>query len=458
MWRGQVVKVELQNTERTFLNLQLCRTLNLSESGLDVSTVNQLVPRATIDIVTALESVSGLIADVKERGIDAVVEVTKARDGVDPTPIRVSRAEIEAAVANLEPNLRSAIEESIVRVRKVSEANMPLPTTVELAAGAEVHQRWQPVDSVGLYVPGGKAVYPSSVIMNVVPAQVAKVPRLAIATPAQKDFNGRPHPTVLATAGLLGCFEVYSMGGPAAIAAFAFGLPQIDMAAVQLVTGPGNIFVTAAKRALRGTIGIDSEAGTTEILVLADASADPRLIAYDLISQAEHDEAAASVLVTDSAELAAEVAVELAKLVDSVHHKERVIAALAGQQSALVVTANWQDAIAFTNAYATEHLEIQCADNAATLARITNAGAIFLGKYSPVSLGDYMAGSSHVLPTGQQAKFGSGLGVHSFLRAQQIINYQAEGLQPIASLVDLFAKAEGLPAHGAAITARFDSN
>ncbi|MEY4410540.1 MAG: hypothetical protein RLZ69_114 [Actinomycetota bacterium] len=431
------------------------RTLDLT-AGFANQQVNQLVPRASVDVNIALESVLPLIDDVAARGLQAVVDVTIARDGVDPNPVRVSQNEIDAAVANLEPQLRRAIEESIDRVRKVSRANLPQNTSVTLAIDAKVRQRWQPVDSVGLYVPGGKAVYPSSVIMNVVPAQVANVPRLAIASPAQKDFGGRPHPTVLATAGLLGVTEIYSMGGPAAVAAFAYGLPQLEMDPVQLVTGPGNIYVTAAKRALRGRIGIDSEAGTTEILVLADSSADARLIAYDLVSQAEHDEAAASVLVTDSAELAARVASELPGLIAATHHSERVATALAGQQSALVVVASWADAVRFSNEYATEHLEIHSVDDEATLEQITNAGAIFLGKYSPVSLGDYMAGSSHVLPTGQQAKFGSGLGVHSFLRVQQVIDYGRAGLEPIATLVDGFAQAEGLPAHGQAITARFN--
>lgn len=436
------------------------RKETLLSSGTDTFTAgqtNRLVPRASVDVAVALQSVLPLVADVANRGLPAVVEVTIARDGVDPNPVRVSQAEIDKAVADLEPKLKQAILESIDRVRKVSQANLPKPTSVKLADGATVHQRWQPVDSVGLYVPGGKAVYPSSVIMNVVPAQVAKVPRLAIASPAQKDFGGRPHPTVLATAGLLGVTEVYSMGGPAAIAAFAHGLPQIDMAPVALVTGPGNIYVTAAKRALRGIIGIDSEAGTTEILVLADATADPRLIAFDLVSQAEHDEAAASVLVTNSLGLAKRVIDALPEVIASTHHRDRVSSALAGQQSAVVVTDTWDEAIAFSNEYATEHLEIHSRDNQAALEQITNAGAIFLGEYSPVSLGDYMAGSSHVLPTGQQAKFGSGLGVHSFVRAQQVIDYSRAGLGPIADLVQEFAQAEGLPAHGEAIAARFKS-
>ena len=431
------------------------RIVDLRGKSLDSRAVNEAVPRASVDINVAIGQISGLLEDIKRRGVDAVVDVTVERDGVDPRPIRVSKSELTKALDELEPGLRSAIEESILRVRKVSEATMPQPVSVELAQGAKVHQRFQPVDSVGLYVPGGKAVYPSSVVMNVVPAQVAGVPRLVVATPAQKDFGGRPHPTVLATAALLGVDEVLCVGGPAAIAAFAYGLPQIDFPSVNLVTGPGNIYVAAAKRALRGTIGIDSEAGTTEILVLADATANPEFIAYDLVSQAEHDEAAASVLVTDSVDLADAVLAAISGIAAETKHSERVLVALEGQQSAIVLVDNLAAGISFANAYATEHLEIHTADNHATAAKITNAGAIFLGEYSPVSLGDYMAGSNHVLPTGQQAKFGAGLGVLSFLRAQQVIDYDEVGLAAIGNLVNEFAKSEGLPAHGEAITARF---
>lgn len=432
------------------------RIVDLRGKSLDSQFVNESVPRASVDINVAIGQISGLLEDVKVRGLDALVDVTIERDGVDPRPIRVSQSELSTALDELEPGLRTAIEESIIRVRKVSEATMPQPVSVDLAPGAKVHQRYQPVDSVGLYVPGGKAVYPSSVVMNVVPAQVAGVPRLVVATPAQKDFGGRPHPTVLATAALLGVEEVLCVGGPAAIAAFAYGLPQIDFTSVNLVTGPGNIYVAAAKRALRGTIGIDSEAGTTEILVLADSSANAEFIAYDLVSQAEHDEAAASVLVTDSVELADGVLAAITAIADRTQHAERVRVALEGQQSAIVLVNNLSDGIAFANAYATEHLEIHTADNKATAAQITNAGAIFLGEYSPVSLGDYMAGSNHVLPTGQQAKFGAGLGVLSFLRAQQVIDYDEAGLTAIGELVDEFAKSEGLPAHGEAIRARLN--
>ncbi len=432
------------------------RTVDLRGKSFDSISANHLVPRAAVDITKAVEQIIPLLEDVRLNGQDAVVKVTLDRDGVDPRPIKVSQEELDRALAELSPTLRKAIEESIERVFKVSRANMPKDTSVQLAEGATVNQRWQPVDSVGLYVPGGKAVYPSSVIMNVVPAQVAGVKRLAVASPAQKDFNGRPHPTVLATAALLGATDVYCMGGPAAVAAFAYGLPQIDFAPVSLVTGPGNIYVAAAKRALRGTIGIDSEAGTTEILVLADESANARFIAYDLVSQAEHDEAAASVLVTDSVELANAVINELSDIVAQTASSDRVRAALEGQQSAVVLVDDIDSAIKFANFYATEHLEIHTQNNSSILGQITNAGAIFLGEYSPVSLGDYLAGSSHVLPTGQQAKFGSGLGVHSFLRPQQVIDYSKVGLKAVAELVADFADAEGLPAHGEAVTARFD--
>lgn len=433
------------------------RIVDLRSKDFDSKTANFLVPRASVDITKAIQEIIPLLEEVRSTGEAAVVRVAQERDQVDPRPLRVEQRELVDALQNLEPTLRKAIEESIERVFKVSRVNLPQPTSVKLADGASVHQRWQPVESVGLYVPGGKAVYPSSVIMNVVPAQVAGVSKLALASPAQKDFNGRPHPTVLATAALLGVKDVYCMGGPAAIAAFAYGLPQTGLEPVSLVTGPGNIYVAAAKRALRGTIGIDSEAGTTEILVLADSTANARFIAYDLVSQAEHDEAAASVLVTDSVELANAVINELSDIVAATASSARVRAALEGQQSAVVLVKSLEEGIKFTNFYATEHLELHTEDNDAVLKQITNAGAIFMGQFSPVSLGDYLAGSSHVLPTGQQAKFGSGLGVHSFLRPQQIIDYDKQGLQSVANLVADFADAEGLPAHGEAVTARFDS-
>lgn len=430
------------------------RKIDLRGKVLDDRVVNEAIPRAVNDIGGALEAVYPIIEAVKLKGETALVDFAQRFDGADPRPIRVPQDELDEALASLDPALLSAIETAIRRVRAVSEANMPAETATTLATGASVEQRWLPVDSVGLYVPGGKAVYPSSVVMNVVPAQVAGVARLAMATPPQKDFGGRPHPTVLATAALLGVTEVYAMGGPAAIAALAHGVPSIGLDPVVLITGPGNNFVTAAKRALRGAVGIDSEAGATEIMIVADSTANPKFVAADLISQAEHDESAAAVLVTDSEELIESVQLELAIQQAKASHGERIEQALAGRQSALVLVDDIAEAIKVANAYATEHLEIQVADLDGALSAVRNAGAVFLGDFSPVSLGDYMAGSNHVLPTSKQAKFGSGLGVHSFLRAQQVIRYTESGLEELAAEIDLLAAAEGLPAHGAAVVIR----
>ena len=430
------------------------RTIDLRGKRTSADEIARVLPRAEQDIDASLVQVLPILDAVAIRGEAALVEFAQKFDGVDPRPIRVSTEELEVALENLDASLRAAIEIAIDRVRKVSKANLPNDTETTLAWGAGVSQRWIPVDSVGLYVPGGKAVYPSSVVMNVVPAQVAGVPRLALITPPQKDFAGRPHPTVLATAALLGVTEVYAMGGPAGIAALAHGVESLELEPVQLVTGPGNNFVTAAKRALRGKIGIDSEAGATEIMIIADDSANIEYVSADLISQAEHDESAAAVLVTPSEALAAQVARRVAELAETTTHSQRVKSALAGQQSAIVLVDDLSAAAEVANAYATEHLELQTERNDWLLSKITNAGAIFVGDYSPVSLGDYMAGSNHVLPTGGQAKFGSGLGVHSFLRAQQVINYSSSALAEIVREIDLFARAEGLPAHGDAIKSR----
>ena len=434
------------------------RVLDLRGQSLTNELVNAGVPRAPLDIYGAIQEITPLLADVKVNGEQALLNVAAKFGNSDPKPFRVEAHELAQALDALKPSLRAAIQESINRVRKVCQAVMPTETIVELAPGATVRQRWQPVDSVGLYVPGGKAVYPSSVVMNVVPAQVAGVPRLAIATPAQAEFGNRPHPVVLATAAMLGVTEVYNIGGPAAVAAFAYGVPEIPLERVAMVTGPGNIYVAAAKRALRGVIGIDSEAGTTEILIVADESADARLIAFDLVSQAEHDEAAACVLVTASERLIESVSAQIEAVAAETENSARVNAALSGIQSALVLVDSADAALEFANSYATEHLELHTVDPVSDAARVSNAGALFLGKYSPVSLGDYLAGSNHVLPTGEQAKFGSGLGVHTFLRAQQLIEYDAEALETVAEAAREFSNSERLPAHGEAIAARFDDN
>ena len=433
----------------------LIRFLDLSNSEISADQILQDIPRASLDLDSAVEIIRPLVEKIRSGGSNAIKAIAKDIDGIDIDPIRVSEAELKDALANLDPNLRSSLEIAIERVRKVAIESIPKGFSTELAPGASVSQRYQPVDSVGLYVPGGKAVYPSSVIMNVVPAMAAGVKKIAIATPGQAAFGGRPHPTVLATAELLGVRDVYTIGGPAAVIAFAYGVPEIGLEPVNLVTGPGNVYVAAAKRMLRGVIAIDSEAGPTEIMVLADDSASPAFVAADLISQAEHDELAAAVLVSDSREFIEEVAVELDKQVEGAPNKARILEALKGQQSALVLVRDMHSAARVADFYATEHLSIQTRQNSQLASQISNAGAIFLGSFSPVSLGDYLAGSNHVLPTGGQARFGSGLGVHTFLRPQQVVEYSETALSEVSTNVVAIADSEGLEAHGEAIKIRF---
>ena len=414
-----------------------------------------LIPRALTDVSAATAIATELIADVHSRGEAALLDQAERLDGIRPPRIRLETAEVSAALSALDPAVRDGLEEAIARVTAASEAQVPNPTVTTLGPGAEVIQRWSPVQRVGFYVPGGKAVYPSSVVMNVVPALVAGVGSIALASPPQKDFGGSVHPTILAAAALLGIDEVYAMGGAGAIGALAYGVAGINLNPVQVITGPGNIYVAAAKRLVRGVTGIDAEAGPTEILIIADATADPFLIAVDLISQAEHDELAAAVLVTDSLSLANAVQAELARLAPLTPHHERAAISLRGQQSALVLVDNLAQAAHYSNVYGPEHLEIQTEVPEAILPLIDSAGAIFLGPNSPVSLGDYLAGSNHVLPTGGQARFTPGLGAYTFLRPQQVIRYSKEALKAVEGHIIALATAENLPAHAAAVTARF---
>ncbi|AMM22391.1 histidinol dehydrogenase [Frondihabitans sp. PAMC 28766] len=415
-----------------------------------------IVPRATGNVNDATAAAATLIDDVRQHGSAALLEQAERFDRVRPAALRVPAAAIADAVAGLDPLVRAALTESIARVTESSRAQVPESKTTHPAAGATIVQRWQPVARAGLYVPGGKAVYPSSVVMNVVPAQVAGVKSIALASPAQAEFGGSVHPAILGAAGLLGIDEVYAMGGAGAIGALAYGVDDLGLEPVQVITGPGNNFVAAAKRLVRGRVGIDAEAGATEILVIADASADATLIAVDLISQAEHDEQASSLLVTDSAALAERVDAEVARLTPRTRSAERVTTALTGPQSALVLVDDLATAATFSNAYGPEHLEIQTADDEAVLALILNAGAIFVGPSTPVSLGDYLAGSNHVLPTGGQARFSSGLGAYTFLRPQQIVRYTAEPLAEVAERLVALSQAELLPAHGEAVSARLE--
>lgn len=407
----------------------------------------------------AEQKVQDIISAVRSQGFAALGELAQKFDGVEQSHPRVPAEALTQALDGLDPEVRAALEESIRRARQFADQQRPANVDVALGDGAVVSQNWIPVGRVGLYVPGGLAPLASSVIMNVVPAVAAGVGSIALASPPQKDFDGLPHPTILAAAKLLGIDEVYAIGGAQAIVSFAYGIPgsgeELPIEPVDVVTGPGNIFVATAKRLVKGVVGIDSEAGTTEIAILADATAQAPLVAADLISQAEHDPKAASVLVTDSADLADAVVLELARQAAATKHSARVLEALSGPQSGVVLVDDLEQGIAVCNAYAAEHLEIMTADAASVASRIRNAGAIFVGEYSPVSLGDYCAGSNHVLPTSGTAAFSSGLNVTTFLRAVQVINYDRAALQEVSTHIVSLSGAEDLPGHGDAVRIRF---
>jgi histidinol dehydrogenase len=427
------------------------RTLDLR--SLESTDLSSVLPRAGLDVESAIATVRPIVEDVADRGEQAVLAWGEKLDGVRPVSLKVPQSEIDKAVAGLDPKVRDALLESIRRARLVHEDQRRVDKTTNVVEGGKVTERWIAVERVGLYVPGGRAVYPSSVVMNVVPAQVAGVKSMVVASPPQKEFAGLPHPTILAACGLLGITEVYAAGGAQAVAMFAYGMEGLP--AVNMVTGPGNIYVTAAKRLLKGRIGIDSEAGPTEIAILADKTARAELVASDLISQAEHDVIAASVLVTDSLELAKEVEAELAKQVPATKHSARIREALGGVQSAIVLVRDIAHGVEVVNAYAAEHLEIQTENASEVASRIVNAGAIFVGNYSPVSLGDYCAGSNHVLPTAGCACHSSGLSVQTFLRGVHVIEYTEKALADVAHHVVALANAEDLPGHGEAVQIRF---
>ncbi|SFC04094.1 histidinol dehydrogenase [Nocardioides terrae] len=412
------------------------------------------VPRAEFDVEAAAHVVQPMLDDIKSRGVEAILELSARFDKVELSDIRVPAEALTKALAELEPEVRAALEESIRRLRATCANELEADAVTDLAPGARVVHRKVPVGRVGLYVPGGLAPLVSSVLMNVVPAQVAGVRSLALASPPQREFGGLPHPTILAACELLGVEEVYAVGGAQAIAMFAYGVGPC--AKVDLVTGPGNIYVVTAKRLLKGQVGIDSEAGPTEIAILADETAEAAYVAADLISQAEHDPLAASVLVTDSEALADDVEAELEKQVSATKHVERIRTALGGSQSGIVLVDDLEQGLAVVNAYAAEHLEIQTRDAHDWAARVTNAGAIFIGPFAPVSLGDYSAGSNHVLPTGGCACHSSGLSVRAFTKSVHVIDYTREGLEDVKDHVMTLAAAEDLPGHGAAVRVRFE--
>ena len=417
--------------------------------------VQKLLPRATLDVNEAMKLIEPILNRVKNGGIEDLYSLAQEFDGVRPPSLRVPQAALDAALAELSPEIRRSLEISIERIRTVHNDQVRAPHTTKVVDGGTVTERWIPVDRVGLYVPGGRAVYPSSVMMNVIPAQIAEVQSIAVASPPQKDHGGLPHPTILATCALLGITEVYAVGGAQAIALFAYGMKDL-CEKCDMVTGPGNIYVAAAKRALRGVIGIDSEAGPTEIAILADETADARNVAADLISQAEHDVIAAAVLVTPSVALADAVEQELTRQIKLTKHSERITTALSGIQSAIAIVDDVAQGIDVVNAYAAEHLEIQTKDARGDSERIRNAGAVFIGNFTPVSLGDYSAGSNHVLPTGGCACHSSGLSVATFLRGLHFIEYSESAFKDIAPTVITLAQAEDLPAHGQAMSARLE--
>ena len=433
----------------------MMQLIDLRGSALSASELRNILPRAELDVTRALGTAAELISAVRDEGGAALREQALRLDGVEPPHLRVPQEDIDEATAGLDPRVRAGLEAMIERVRAGSAAQVPAPRVTTLGDGAMVELRWHPVARVGLYVPGGKAVYPSSVVMNVCAAAAAGVASIAIASPPQREFGGSVHPTILGAAGLLGITEVYAMGGAGAIGALAHGVPDIGLEPVEVITGPGNIYVAAAKRIVQSFVGIDSEAGPTEILVLTDDSADPDHVAADLVSQAEHDELASALLVTPDPEWAERVLERVAARAASTKHAERVRISLGGRQSALILVDDLAAGAVVSNAYAPEHLEVQTREPEAVLATLHNAGAIFMGANSPVSLGDYLAGSNHVLPTGGQAAHTPGLGAHTFLRPQQVIRYDREALRTVSGHVVALAEAEDLPAHGEAVTARF---
>jgi len=433
----------------------MIRQIDLRRKPLSKSEYAALLPRASMDVASAIKLVEPILARVKSGDESELIKLATEFDGVTPKKIKVAKSEIESALNKLDPQLKNSLQISIERVRKVHREQTRDEQITKVVEGGQVTQRWIPVDRVGLYVPAGGAIYPSSVIMNVVPAQIAKVKSIAIASPPQKSNGGLPDPLILATCALLGVDEIYAVGGAQAIALFAYGVKDL-CDKCDLVTGPGNIYVAAAKRALRGVIGIDSEAGPTEIAIIADESADAAEVASDLISQAEHDSLAASILITTSQRLITEVKEQLAVRVKATLHSERIEKALTSIQSAIVLVDSISQAIDVANAYAAEHLEIQTKNARSDSKLIRNAGAVFIGPNSPVSLGDYSAGSNHVLPTGGCACHSSGLSVQTFLRSVQFIEYDKKALGDIADTVITLANAENLPAHGEAIKARFE--
>jgi len=423
--------------------------VDLRGSGRDPAG---LLPRAPAGAVEAARAeVRRLVEDVAVRGDAAVAEAARRFDGVDTAPAgwRVTADELAAAGQRLGPDLRLALLDAIGRARAFHQAQRPADLVWSDRPGVRLVQRFVPLARAGVYVPGGRGAYPSRVVMNVVPAQAAGVGQVALATPPGP--GGRGHPAILGAAALLGVDEVWLLGGAQAVAALACGTGTV--AAVDSVTGPGNLYVALAKREVAGRVRIDGFAGPTEVAVVADATADPLLVAVDLVAQAEHDPLAACLLVTDDADLWKAVEPLLAQEVSAAAHRDRVEAAFAGQ-SAVVLCDDREAMLAVAEAFAPEHLELLVADPGELAGRVRNAGAVFVGPWTPVALGDYAAGTNHVLPTAGTARFTSGLSTLDFLRTMQVAAFDRDALAVAAPTVAALSAAEDLPAHGRAVAAR----
>ena len=411
----------------------------------------EMLPRAGLDVEAAVAAVRPICDDVRSRGAAAVREHTARFDGVDLPTTVVPRAALSDALASLDPRVAAALTEAARRARLVHEAQVPRDSVTYVTDGSSVTERYVPVARAGVYVPGGLVAYPSSVVMNVIPAQAAGVGQIVVASPPRQDNDGLPHPAILAACELLGISEVHAAGGAQAIAMLGYGTQ--DCPAADVVTGPGNVYVAAAKRLLRGVVSTDGEAGPTEVAIVADGGADAAFVAADLIAQAEHDPLAACLLITTDADLADLVDTELARQLETTRHAGRVKEALTGQ-SACVLAGDMDAALAVADAWAPEHLEIQAAGAGELALRVRNAGAVFVGPYAPVSLGDYLAGSNHVLPTGGTARHSGGLSALTFLRGIHVVHCTKAALAGAAPHIDALGGAEDLAAHVKAVRIR----
>ena len=398
------------------------------------------------------EAVAAILADVRARGDAALADYSRRFDRVDfaQTPLKVTAAEIDAALAACPPEAVAALRFAHERILSFHKRQAPKDESFTDALGVRLGWRWTAIEAVGLYVPGGVASYPSSVLMNAVPAKVAGCARVAMVAPAPE---GRLNPLVLAAARIAGVDEVYRVGGAQAVAALAYGTETIKP--VSKIVGPGNAYVAAAKRRVFGIVGIDMIAGPSEVVVLADASADPAFVAADLLAQAEHDEAAQSILITDDSRLARLVAEEVTKQLAQLP-REKIAAASWRDYGAIVKVASLVEAVPLVDRLAPEHLEIIAEDAEALSAKIRNAGAIFLGAYTPEAIGDYVGGSNHVLPTSRSARFSSGLGVYDFVKRTSILACDAAALKALGPAAVTLGQAESLTAHARSVSMRLE--